>query len=226
MEGVVTTRMDNATERLAHGGGPTGGGPGYGVALALLAVLLAACVRVGAGTTATRAPRPAAVASPSPVSDARPPAEPSPDTTPRCPPTPAQKVLDLVNRQRVKVGLPPLKVDLRLVAAARKHAEGMAQGGPFGHVGSNGSQPKDRITLEGYRWLHVGENVAAGMPTAEKVVADWMGSPPHRENILSGYEDTGIAYVHMRFSLYGTYWVQEFGTRRPSEKPQRALCNP
>lgn len=147
-----------------------------------------------------------------------------PDSVHACPQTPAQQVFDLINRRRTEAGLLPLKIDARLVAAAREHAEDMARGARFGHTGSDGTQPADRVAREGYRYQEVGENVAAGIPSAEEVVKDWMGSEAHRHNILGGYEDTGIAYVHMRFSRYGTYWVQVFGTLQPSEKPKRVRC--
>jgi uncharacterized protein YkwD len=104
----------------------------------------------------------------------------------------------------------------------------MAQGGPTGHVGSDGSLPEYRVRKQGYDFLTVGENVAAGQPEAREVMERWMGSEHHRENILSGgFRDIGIAYAGVRWSRYGTYWVQVFGTLADStDLPHRVPCNP
>ena len=43
-----------------------------------------------------------------------------------------------------------------------------------------------RSISAGYvNWTTGGENIAAGYPTAEEVVAAWMSSPGHRANILN-----------------------------------------
>ena len=54
-----------------------------------------------------------------------------------------------------------------------------------------------------------GENIARGQKSAEKVVAAWMTSTYHRENILrKSYGSVGIcAYRHNGVM----YWVQLFG---------------
>jgi uncharacterized protein YkwD len=155
------------------------------------------------------------------------PSRSEPDSAARCPDTPGQRVLDLVNQRRAEARLPRLRVDPRLVEAARQHAQDMARGGPFGHVGSDGTSPADRVRQAGYVFFTVGENVAAGMSSPDEAVKDWMGSPEHRANILGGYMQTGIAYVHARFSPYGSYWVQVFGTLlHPSESERGTTCNP
>lgn len=137
-------------------------------------------------------------------------------------------VLEEVNRIRTEAGLPRLSVDLRLVAAAMVQAKDIAAGAPVGHVGRDGSLPEQRVEREGYAWSRVGENVAAGIPSAREVMADWMGSEHHRENILAGgFTNIGIAFLDKRSSAFGTYWVQVFATPLdPEQKGEPAQCNP
>ena len=71
--------------------------------------------------------------------------------------------------------------DLQLTLAAQRYAEVMADTACFGHA--CGPLPKlgDRAVAAGdARWTFLGENVAAGQPTPERVVAAWMASPTHR----------------------------------------------
>ncbi|MCI0433531.1 MAG: CAP domain-containing protein, partial [Gemmatimonadetes bacterium] len=83
----------------------------------------------------------------------------------------------------------------------------------LGHAGRDGSTPAERATRAGYRWRFVGENVAAGQPTPEAVVAEWLGSPRHCANLMdSDYTEMGVAYVTETESEKGIYWVQMFGT--------------
>ncbi|MCG6954827.1 MAG: CAP domain-containing protein [Gemmatimonadetes bacterium] len=155
-------------------------------------------------------------------------AHPAPDTARACPQTPGQIVLEEVNRIRTEAGLGRLSVDLRLVAAAMTQARDIAAGAPVGHVGLDGSLPDQRVREAGYEWSRVGENVAAGVPGAKEVVADWMSSEHHRENILGGgFTQIGVAFVDVRSSAYGTYWVQVFATPLDSAaQGQPARCNP
>jgi uncharacterized protein YkwD len=72
----------------------------------------------------------------------------------------------------------------------------------------------DRDGQAGYTdWSDIGENIAAGYPTPESVVAGWMASPGHRENILSAqFTEIGVGMANGGGS-YGMYWTEEFGTR-------------
>lgn len=194
-----------------------------GVATVLLWVGAWGCARVGAQAPSSPAVRPSAAMT----GTVEPPAPGPSDTTSGCPDTKGQRVFELVNQARAEAGLGPLKVDLRLVTAARDHARDMAEKGLTGHEGSDGSQPPERVIRAGYHFSAVGENVAAGVRTAEEVMADWMGSEHHRENILGAYDDIGVAFLDVPWSEYGTYWVQVFGSPRSSEDEGAwAGCNP
>ncbi|MFE9926546.1 CAP domain-containing protein [Streptomyces sp. NPDC005774] len=120
------------------------------------------------------------------------------------------RVVEIVNAERGKAGCSPVKVNTTLTAAAQKHSEDMAASGSMSHTGSDGSSPDDRITRAGYSWSTYGENVAYGYSTPEQVMAGWMASPGHKENILNcAFKEIGVGLAQP-----GDYWTQDFGTAR------------
>jgi uncharacterized protein YkwD len=127
-----------------------------------------------------------------------------------------ERVLELVNVERVKAGVPPLVANERLAESAAKYALYLGKAAFFGHVGPDGSTLVTRNIKAGYRdpvWL--GENIAAGFNSPESTVSGWMNSLPHRSNILDpNFAEVGIADIEVPGSPYGHYWVQEFGMRR------------
>lgn len=132
----------------------------------------------------------------------------------------AAQVVALVNEERVQAGCPALATDARLTEAAVGHSADMAVNDFFSHTGSDGSTPAERVEEQGYGWLAIGENIAVGYPTAEAVVAGWMGSAGHRANILNcGYTETGVGYVYLADDEgrinYHHYWTHVFA--RPSD---------
>ena len=78
------------------------------------------------------------------------------------------------------------------------------------HTGGDGSTLAVRIDRVGYSWSRIGENVAVGFPDAASVVAAWMASPGHRDNILSVNTQFGLG---LTLGVDGRpYWTQVFGT--------------
>jgi uncharacterized protein YkwD len=124
-----------------------------------------------------------------------------------------QALVDLTNAERKKAdkGLQPLKVNARLMAAARKHAANMAAQDKMEHV-LDEKNPADRAKAAGYKYRALGENIAKGDREPKGVVAGWMDSPPHRENILKdAYTEIGVAVA--KNEKGERYWVQVFGKR-------------
>lgn len=120
-----------------------------------------------------------------------------------------QRVLELINVERAKAGLKPVRYSGTLDNAAEKHADHMAIVGKMAHDGIGDGDPGERIRAEGFRkaW---GENVATGQTSPEQVVREWMASPGHRRNILDpNYQQMGVAYVTAANGR--SYWAQEFG---------------
>jgi uncharacterized protein YkwD len=124
------------------------------------------------------------------------------------------RVLDLTNAQRGNAGLPPLALSRELQAAAQTYSHVLASGACFAHTCGPMPNFVDRDAAAGYRdWTALGENLAGGYPTPEAVMAGWMASPEHRENVLSAsFTDVGIG-VTTSGGRYRVYWAAEFGTR-------------
>lgn len=124
------------------------------------------------------------------------------------------EILRLVNVERSRAGLDPLEHDQTLENQATRYACEMIQYDFFAHVNPvTGSTLRDRAAEFGYDYVAIGENLAAGQSSPAQVMADWMSSPGHRENILSPhFTELGIGI--RSGGRYGTYWVQEFGRPR------------
>ncbi|MDQ3695161.1 MAG: CAP domain-containing protein [Chloroflexota bacterium] len=137
-----------------------------------------------------------------------------------CPSAKERQVLKRLNALRARHGRSKLKMDRGLGAAARHHANDMAQRGYFKHKSPNGDQASDRARDHGYRGQRVGENIAHGYGTPERVMAAWAKSSGHRNNMLSReYRAVGVG-----FDPKGNYWVQVFGDEfnaKPSCKGRR-----
>ncbi|HYV39101.1 MAG TPA: CAP domain-containing protein [Gemmataceae bacterium] len=106
-----------------------------------------------------------------------------------------QKLLDLTNAERAKEKLPPLKFNPVLCEVARAHSANMAKQGKLEHE-LDGKTPFERIKATGYKYSMGGENVARHRAGLEEVMAGWMKSPGHRDNILSNeYTEIGMGAV-------------------------------
>ena len=113
----------------------------------------------------------------------------------------ASQVLRLVNEERASRGLSALRMDSELTRAACVRAGEIAQ--TFSHTRPDGAS-WSTVSADAY-----GENIAMGQQTAEKVIAAWMTSTSHRENILrKSYGSIGICAYRSNGVMY---WVQLFG---------------
>jgi hypothetical protein len=109
-----------------------------------------------------------------------------------------EQVISLLNQERAARGLPALHRVRALENAAQAYSETMMRataGGPvyLAHLGPDGSTLGKRVSAMGYNWYSLGETLAAGQKSADQVLAEWLGSPLHRENLFSHeYRDVGI----------------------------------
>lgn len=121
----------------------------------------------------------------------------------------AKEVLELVNKERAKVGAKPLTLSNELTNVATIKAKDMSDKGYFDHNSPTYGSPFDMLKRFGVQYSYAGENIAAGQRDANEVMNSWMNSSGHRANILKAeYEQIGIGYVEG--GSYGTYWVQLF----------------
>lgn len=100
-----------------------------------------------------------------------------------------QQLFQAINRERAANGLPPLRWDESLAAAARQHAEAMAAQNAISHVLPGEPSLPARATRAGAHFSWLSENVAAG-PNTEIISQQWMHSPNHRANLLDADMDT------------------------------------
>ncbi|HEV2701022.1 MAG TPA: CAP domain-containing protein [Steroidobacteraceae bacterium] len=141
------------------------------------------------------------------------------------PPAARVRVLQLVNEVRasgIRCGdksfgaAPPLQLSATLDGVAATHAGDMARHDYFEHVDLAGHSPADRLRATGYRERLVGENIAYGPKSAEEVVAGWLHSPGHCENIMDPrFVEMGLALAPGRGTRRGLYWDQEFAQPAP-----------
>jgi uncharacterized protein YkwD len=121
------------------------------------------------------------------------------------------EIVELTNAARATAGCGPLTLNPLLNQAADGHSEDMAARNFFDHLSPEGADPGDRIAATGYRPRGWAENIAAGYPNADAVVAGWMNSTGHRENIVNcGYTEIGVGYATNPSTGDGPYWTQVF----------------
>ncbi len=120
----------------------------------------------------------------------------------------ASRVLELVNKERAAEGLAALTLDKSLCNAAQARAKEITS--VFSHTRPDGSDCFTILKEKNIAYHTAGENIAAGQRTPKEVVAGWMNSPGHRENIMSDeFHKLGVGYVTAN-DKYGHYWVQMF----------------
>jgi uncharacterized protein YkwD len=116
-----------------------------------------------------------------------------------------QSLVTAANDVRRSHGLPALRVDPRLVTAARAYSATMLRTGAFTH-GAFGA----RLARFGVRGPVYGENLAWAVgagAAARRIVGSWLASPGHRANLLRpGWRRIGIG------ALRGTFQGQTGAT--------------
>jgi len=128
-------------------------------------------------------------------------------------------VVCLINKQRTDRGLPALHESGLLDRSAQQWTNTMVATGAFTH----GANFAGRISAVGFHWSSAGENIATGFLTPRAVVAGWMASTGHCQNILNPtYTSVGTGVLHQVVGIGGdgATWTQDFalaaGHRAPS----------
>jgi uncharacterized protein YkwD len=122
-----------------------------------------------------------------------------------------RQAFDLINQQRAKLNLEPLKWSDEVANIARVHSTDMATFNFFSHTDLNGLLVNDRADIFGVnKWQAIGENIAYNRGyknPVEFAVERWMQSPSHRENLLnSRWKESGIGIA---VTDNGTYYFTE-----------------
>lgn len=200
---VVWTTSNAAVATVTQTGLVTATGAGNAVIRAALASYRSAYVDFTLTVTAVSTPAPA------------------PAPAPTAPSGYAARVLELTNAARAQGRTcgatsfapgPALAYNAQLEQAAQGHATDMATRNYFSHTSLDGRTMAQRISATGYAWRTIGENIAAGQPTPEQVVAGWLASEGHCRNIMNpSFRELGVGYA--QGGSYRHYWVQNFGAR-------------
>ena len=136
-------------------------------------------------------------------------------------------VLVQINALRRQHGLAPLRLNVRLRAAADAHSAAMANRGFFAHESADGTSFWKRVARyysQGSRtYWSVGENLLWSSPDVAPADAlrMWLGSPPHRKNLLtSRWREIGLSAIHVTAgpgvfnNAPVTVLTADFGVRR------------
>jgi uncharacterized protein YkwD len=130
--------------------------------------------------------------------------------------------LCLVNQERQRRGLAPLRANARLASAARNHSRDMVRRRYFEH-GAFAARILNSGFGAGRQVWTMGENIAWGtgeLASARQIVIAWMHSPGHRDNILyRGFREAGVGVAPgvpdaEAAGQGGATYTLDFGTRR------------
>lgn len=134
-----------------------------------------------------------------------------------------KQLLSSTNAQRKINNEPVLELNKQLSAAAQKKANDMVAENYWSHSSPDGTAPWKFIKKSGYDYQKAGENLAYGFTDADQVIAGWMNSKSHRNNLLdSNYEDVGFGFADSQnFDNNGptTVIVAMYGTTQPVVTP-------
>lgn len=118
-----------------------------------------------------------------------------------------RQVVELVNAERAKAGLPALTVDSGAASAAQVRAKEIASA--FSHTRPDGSSFSTALKEAGVSYSSAGENIAYGQQSPQEVMKQWMNSAGHRANILNP-DYTAIGVGHHETGAGVDYWTQLF----------------
>jgi uncharacterized protein YkwD len=117
-------------------------------------------------------------------------------------------VVRLVNAERGRRNLVPLRTDERLRRSARAHSADMAGRDFFSHGAPGERDPASRMRQYGHPHP-AAENIARGQADPPAVMRAWMNSPDHRANIL--HTQVRSIGVGLHQGQGGPWWTQHFG---------------
>jgi len=118
------------------------------------------------------------------------------------------QMLQMVNAERVKKGLNPLKLDMEITKVARLKSQDMIDNNYFSHNSPTYGSPFDMMQKYGIKYIYAGENLS-GNSSIQGAHESLMNSQGHRENILnSNFTHIGIGVKEG--SKYGKMITQMF----------------
>lgn len=127
-------------------------------------------------------------------------------------------IIKYTNIERTKRGLKPLTVQNKLSISANSKTADLFDQQYFEHVSPSGLSVADLAKDAGYEFEIIAENLALGnFGSNQKLVAAWMNSPKHRDNILNPkFTEIGVAIANGIYKGDRQWiFVQHFGKPIP-----------
>lgn len=103
---------------------------------------------------------------------------------------------------------------------AEEHADWMKKSKRLSHTGQDRSSVSTRAKNTNIKFSYIGENIASGQRTPEKVFDAWMNSRGHRRNILNSN------YTHCGFGRSGNYWCAVYAKLSDQEEIFGEMLSP
>jgi hypothetical protein len=134
------------------------------------------------------------------------------------------EVVRATNEARAAAGLKQLSYNEKLADAARRKAANMYSENYWAHNSPTGKNPWVWFKEAGYSYVYAGENLAKDFGSTDRLMAAWMASPTHRDNVVnSKYSEIGIAVVPGSLQGQETVLVvQLFGAPSGGSVPKNA----
>jgi len=139
----------------------------------------------------------------------------------------SQKIFELTNKVRAKVGVMALIENAQLKNAALGKAEDMLVKQYFAHTNPQKQNVAYWVKKVNYKYAVAGENLALGFTSAENVVNAWIKSKTHYANLIDpDFKEVGIAMVSGSYNKKDTTLAaQIFGNTVPPAKKTAFLNN-
>lgn len=104
-----------------------------------------------------------------------------------------RELLDRINADRARAGVPPLRASEALTRAAQQHADEISRRGTLNESGGE-DEMKERLDQAGYAFHEWTENVSASTGGLDDVLRYWRTESPHtwRSLMDEDYRDLGI----------------------------------
>ncbi len=128
-------------------------------------------------------------------------------------------IFNMLNEERVALGLEPLVLNQSLLSSATDKVDDMIVNNYFAHKSLDGRMPWDFVSKKDYPYLYIGENLGMSFSSAKSVHNALMNSPGHKKNILNEkYTDVGVVVKKGIIDGKETnILVQLFGTEKVVE---------
>ena len=106
-------------------------------------------------------------------------------------------ILNDLNETRVNAQLNPVRLNSQLNRAAAVQAIYNAEIGRLDHDDANGDYVDVRVSMQGYEWNNVGENLLSDWSLdGHEAFELWRNSPGHNANMMNeNFTEVGLAYI-------------------------------